>query len=150
MNNLHKLTNFIYIATIAIIPIIVLLQDTHIEPILIGDQCDLKNIFLVKYCEDDRKVISLEKKISGTLEAKDLQLKEKFEEHKTHRVVNKLMCLKYAYGCPSCLFWARSFTEGTCKYCGRKLIKSKYWSEILVVFDNKVCLYSGLFPHIKE
>lgn len=138
--------------TIGVVLPIILTESGEVkeEPILGGKPCDLKNTFMVKYCEDDKKVIVIVKKISGTIPSEELKINEKLEEHKSHTLVNKLMCLKFAYGCPRCQFWARSFSGGNCPYCGGKLVKSKYWSPVLVVLNEKICLFTGIFPHVKE
>jgi hypothetical protein len=136
---------------VPLLPIIIILIGEEQEPILLGPKCDMKSIYLVQYCEDDKKVVGILAKIKGPeINSEDLKLKDTPEEHKEHKLSIKLMCLKFAYGCPKCQFWARSFTQGVCKYCGGKLVKSKYWSPILVIFNEKVCLYSGIFPHIEE
>lgn len=151
MKLINKFMSIIYLSTVIILPLFIILGNpSQEEPILGGKPCDLKNIFLVKYCEDDKKTIAIVKRISGNLEIEQLKLSEELEEHKSHKISDKLMCLKFAYGCPKCLFWARSFVGGNCPYCGGKLVKSKYWSPIVVIFNSRICLFSGIFPHIKE
>lgn len=149
MAQFKKVSNFFNVAILIILSIILTQQDDEEEPILTGTKCDLKKLFLVKFCEEDNVILKIIKTLKG--DEKDVKLsEEKIDAHKNHQIVEKLMCYKVAYGCPKCSYWPRSFVSGNCPYCGLKLVKSVYWSPVAVIFDEKICIYSGIFPHVNE
>ncbi len=144
---LKKYIHLIILATVVTL-LIAEEEEEEEEPILTGSECDLRRVFLVSYCEDDKEVLEILNVVNGSKENINLTVEK--NKHQKHSISKKLMCYKVAYGCPRCSFWPRNFTGGNCPYCGLKLVQSKYWSPVIVIFDKKICIYSGIFPHVKE